>query len=653
MRKYACRAGQLSLLIGLATFAKNLAAQPARLASEAKKSLLQVLSDPLYRSIDLSKLDWSGGHDFGDHSEDISVILPEEDFLHPNGLYGMLEGSLDFAPKPYHISSFDEPRYAIIDDQATFPTKEEGITAARQFMNRQFPWFFAGGQISDEVTLVSGEDTETYRGGLWQIEFRNLNAEGLSTANANVQVRTADNKIVGFFCEKVEWPPHKFPFNAAKSKALDLGKSTASFPMSDLKVDSWHIVHSDKGPKFYYCFKLVCRNTKTGKRTTGELSMHGDTGELVWQPLGTKGPAIFWAEQEDRGPFPSSKYGPGPNDSQAFWTPLGLGHFSRAQIPGLPAGVRNGSLLALTAKNDLRRYLTCGLNKNLELNLATGKSWSPWVGIQQNNGWTYSLNLRTGDRRVIYPPDRNQFNLDLSSDGEWSVSSLLLEDDSSADRDLFVKQLPSAPMESYGTRLLVPGPQTRPLFSPDGEWLYFLSESEKLGRVICRIRTSLLHGPRTIVPTKGQVETVSPKLPAKLERISISSDSKKILLQLESTICLLDVATRSMTRVRPEIQAGDTGPLSYRIVDEACLGPTNDELTFTVTEIKKGQMESRIFCSKLDGSGVHAVTPADRGTATRFVFPESGKDAYHVTRDLVTHQSRWWKAHTGKWDDDD
>ncbi|RYG68496.1 hypothetical protein EON80_11560, partial [bacterium] len=558
------------------------------------------------------------------------VPLPDEQPLHAEGVFyqGQVKANLFGLIDPPSFGLSGKSNLRLIYGNKVQSDESQALKSAVSFAKPLFPGFFAE-EITPHVSSVN-ED------GIVEVLWRTYRPDGLPDLKLSIFVRLMDLKVVTFATSKLvgEWE-HKISPSEAQKTAIAYASTSK---VQDVKIVEWNV--SGGGGHRYYVIGLEGHNENGGERVSTSVSVDAATGTLDssidgWMPV---------HPQKSKFAF---------EDTLPVWTKSGLLFTSSRPIGGMPKWSNLGPQALLRTPQSQIFHVTQDFEDSPRY--ISGLQNSSWVAIDRGT-WTYALDLETGGYKMLGHLRREGSDPAVAPDGANSV--IIWDRGSENDRtqDLFADNLKNRnAWPNVRSRLVASHDQGKPVFSPDGNWLYFASVSvdKNSGQVTTSIdrlpRESVNRGKPMIIARAGDVPTNPQKLSegkigiiadlpghGPIERLSVFPSGKQLLAQANNEIFLIKIGnpTGKVTPLKlPKLVDAQVGsPLSD--IRDAWAGPGEDEITFSAaTKDAKGLLRKRIYSCAFDGSSLKAWTPQEASAVPTFKFPQGNLDAEQLARD--------------------
>ncbi|MBV9468311.1 MAG: hypothetical protein JO316_01740 [Abitibacteriaceae bacterium] len=604
----------LMLLLATHLVLSNIVGDDAREGENVQQHLQALLKDSQFLDIAWNKtFSWQAEHGY--------VHLPPENVNHPEGVFGVT-GLLatTFAVAPLEAScGAGQIELRVLTGEHFYPSENTCKQIALQFLKRHFSWFFETNVVPDPQ--ITGP-TNT---GVLSFRWEHTDKEGFPTDYVDADVRSIDGKVISFGALKVKFHPlHKITPSQAKQTALQIANK--DIQIRNAKVLSFFLDTTADRPCEYHV-ELQAQERETGQLLTGHISVDGMTGKPYMQK-----PLWKYADTNHRNSLNAVE------DFQPAWTNQGLVFSSKRDLANIPTWASYPTQLMLLNASGKITHLTSDLT--VGSGLPSGLDNSSWLTLQRQ-GWTYTFDLQTGNYKILASPERNGVNPAVNSSGSWGIVCGNGREPSST-IDLFADDL-SRPttMLHHRARLVAPGDQQHPIFSPDGHWLYFITTSESKDKKSLEGKQSLQRIPAEMVEVKkltqlsmNQVEDVVANLLNPIERLSIFPDGKKLLAQTPKGMSIITVQDKqSKSLALGSLTDNELGAVKIEQVKDGWAGPSDNEVTFSGKTVdKSGKIRWRIYSCHLDGSHVKALTPKDNNPIEPYKFSD-GKTAIDLAKE--------------------
>ena len=564
--------------------------------------------------------------------------LSSESIIHPKGFYRSKNILFHvFQTEPLEIGFYSDSELRLIQPGAKVLSAIECKEIGERFLREAFPHFFA------RLPLPTVEEHGPTRDGTYSFEWQRYRADELPDTSVRVTVRALDGKIVGFSAGRFvgTWE-HKITPSQAKQKAI--AQATAK-GFRDVRVSTWRL--DGGGGRRYYSIGLKAASSQAGQTLETGVSVDAENGKI-------NGSIEGWEVVPD---LTKNILQP-PTDRLPVWTRRGLIFSSTRSLEGMPVWapfveqlfVRDTKGQFFSITSDLMGSKFGGISASPD---------SDWVALQWHN-WSYALNLQDGNYRVLANSKRTLVTPAVQPDGTWAISSGLAAT-GNAGFDLMPDSLQREPAMALRGRLLMPNSdESTPIFSPDGQWLYFLKSKEDKGSTLLslhRIPASLIQTKERLAIKDEQQQAIIEKIPFVLERLSITPNGKSLIAQVPvdyvlqqndaktsgkmvkvpARIIVIDIETKKLRELKlPVLKDTEIGSISIEDLQDAWAGPGNDEVTFSGKTIDADKKERRrIYSCRFDGSNLRAWTPKENQPVPAYEFPETQKTAYELAKEIA------------------
>ena len=599
--------------------------------ADMKQRIVTAVSQPEVANYLGTRLDtdWSS-NEYGE------LFLGNEDATHPQGIFRAEGGSVvvwpDNPQNPLNFALFKEKStLRVIEPDASQLSQAELLKQATKFSQELFPKFFS----AKNLPLPQADGPNNL--GEVSVEWQRYDAEGLPNESVRVVLRRIDGKVLSFASSHFvgEWP-HKITPAQAKQAALASVQNNKAW--SDIKIIRLNL--SGANGKALYAIELKAFDKTTSRTGTAMAYVDALTGQSS-QPA--------WEYVADN--LASSVL---YNDRLPVWTAQGLVFSSQREIQSAPEWTRLPEQLMIRQENGQLFHLTADYEPDQFKSLNGAASWLAMIW----HGWSYALNLKNGEYRVLSNPKRYLNTPAVRPDGAWSVAAGMAAT-GNAGSDLMPDALQREPAMALRGRLLIPNSdETDPVFSPDGQWLYFIKSKDE-GEVLSlhRIPALIVETRERLAVKDEQQQAIIEKLPFPVERLSVTRDGKHLVAQLPlqyllphndlkkpaeivnltSHIAVIDIETKKLRELKlPSLKDTEIGSASIEELQDAWAGPGNDEVTFSGKTIDADKKERRrIYSCRFDGSNLRAWTPKENQPVPAYQFPETQKTAYELAKEIA------------------
>lgn len=284
------------------------------------------------------------------------------------------------------------------------------------------------------------------------------------------------------------------------------------------------------------------------------------------------------------------------------------------------------------------------LNGHIESIVADGFTFAPihpaispdgsMVAFQ--NGWALGiLDLQTGNVGQLLSRRSNAHSAAWHPGGEWLAVSVVREGRRAIHRVNVDRQR----LRARGSTALVRSitPPFRPVFDPMGKWFVFTTRERTDGlRQLHSVQVVYLDG--SGAPIDGP-KRVADHIVAPLS-VSAFPAGGRVLVCHEDGLEQLSVTTGVRSALpwknAPSLVAPAEEPLLR--VRDACLSPQGDQVAFSGLRWSQEPEDPAgwyIYVCNLDGSQLRRVTPLEDTPVEPYVFPESGKTAFDVAKEIA------------------
>jgi hypothetical protein len=590
-------------------------------SKEVQQYLYPLLHNPLFVG-----LDWSQPFSWQEDRYS-SIRLPRENAEHPEGVFWTHNMHATIWSKtPIDVSVDGKPDIRVIIPLRVLASGESCTNNALALLKNVYPWFFQ--KVPLPTPIIQGPD----RKGIWYLEWQRYSRDELPDTRIRAGVRSIDGKVVSFGSSKLvgSWE-HKITPTQAKQKAVQLASKDQA--LAGVEVAGWSI--NGSGGTRFYDIQLKARDRKSGQVLYLDTNINAMTGEVGtgsegWQPAEEDRPARFLV-----------------NDSLPVWTKHGLAFVSDRKLAGMPKWAVVPFQLFLQNQEGNLLYLTSDLGELPSFSSVSCLSNSSWLGIEWH-GWTYALNLQDGDYRVLGHPERRGTLPSINSDGSWAVV-MGTGHSGSTDFDLMPDKLKrNSPLSLRGRLVMPNADEHHPLFSPDGQWVYFIDSRKEKGQWLHKLQR--MHAAAALVSElkrveQDQVQTIA-ALSEDVERLSIFSDGAQVLLQNRKGMFIVSVPEgKIMPVILKDLRDAELGVIVEDITN-GWAGPSDDRVTFSgKTTDKDGKVRRRIYSCRFDGSDLKAHTPKDNEPVPMYKFPGSDKTAYDLAKEWALNEIKWDDEH--------
>ncbi|MBV9470275.1 MAG: PepSY domain-containing protein [Abitibacteriaceae bacterium] len=525
------------------------------------------------------------------------ISLPDEKVEHPEGIFWGQDVKAFVEDKPYlTVACGSSSKIRVLSDHLKLYTQTECQQRGLSYLKGHFSGFF---QNAKALALTIKEPD---RGGVWGFKWSQLGQDGLPDVTASVSVRAIDGKVTSFGLHKLsERAVHPVTPAQARQKAVEFASQNVN--VTNVKVVNILEMNNNLPS---YLIDLEAKDRESGAPLKGDVYINAITGNVI---KGTTIPNIAWelSEQDWRDPKVVVE------DTSPVWTKQGLLFNSYRTLAGMPMWAVFPAQLCLRNDRGQLFHLTSDMESGFQS--FTGTAYSPWAVIGRNF-WIYSVNLTTGDYKILQNP--------LQS----------IQEESRSDEGI------TSPFE---------------IVSPDGHWLYF--EVKKLGQhaSLNRIRRDLIK-PGKALKANGQRDALGSlphfkiknsqiilaELPDNIHRLSLFPDGEHLLMHSDKGMYIINIADHRFTPLSlPGLKDAELAGVPLQEIKDAWVGPSNDEVTFSgKTTDNGGKVRWRIYSCHLDGSGLQALTPTDNAPVEAYQFA-SGKTATDLAKDWALSEIRY------------
>lgn len=472
-------------------------------------------------------------------------------------------------------------------------------------------------KLSDEESPIGNAGVRTFR---WKKQYK-----GLDIANLSIDVRIWDGKIVKAFYSttpdiasslaKVRTTPSE-----AKKKFLQHAQSSNGDRFTKFRVDSLNLLLFGEPSRLSYLARLNAEN-RQGVPVTAVDVLDAVTGDYLIPNL-----AFSVSPQEHVSIL-------NVEDGLPIWTKQGLSFISNRKLAGMPSWAVFGPQLFLQNATGQMSYLTSDMA--VSPSFASGLSNSSWLAFERA-GWTYGLDLNTGDYRVLGQPERRGMTPAIDSSGLWSIIAGTAHGGGNV--DLMADNLKRGEkLQLRGRLMLREGDEHDPAFSPDGKWLYFISTKEGkegLTHALRRLPIELAHALELKELQEDQAQTLVASLPDEVRRLSVFPNGERLLLQTRKGMLLVNVADGKVSSLSfNNLKDSELGGLPIEDVTDGWAGPTDDEVTFSgYTKGPNKKEPRRIYSCRFDGSALKAWTSAADVPVSAHKFSVDKKNALNLAK---------------------
>jgi len=209
-------------------------------------------------------------------------------------------------------------------------------------------------------------------------------------------------------------------------------------------------------------------------------------------------------------------------------------------------------------------------------------------------------------------------------------------------QDIFRIKLGLEQLRSRDTSVLtrVDADQFSPKYAPDGSWLAFTAR-EYIGPgsaidTVCLVRMDETEQPA------AEPQLIVTGLPA-LSSLSVFPDAQRLLVCHERGLEVIDLDSRTKFPLKwPSLRDPDL-PGDYGVVvREAALSPDGARIAFSGLRWSGNVQDPAgwyIYVCDLDGSNLQRLTPLEDDPVPPYVFPETGKTAFDVAREIALQRT--------------
>ena len=504
--------------------------------------------------------------------------LPDEEPLHPDGIYSMeLMQCAEQTPKGTGMSCAGFSGVTLVKANHGL-SKLECARIAMSYAHDHFGWLFKPGLTTMSSVTVRRPDLST---GVWTFTWFHpgpQHDEDLHVAEVSADIRALDGKVVGFQAYRsLVYPPHRVTGDMARAMALKL--VAKCYPTYSPIVTSVNLTERLTAAP-YWAVKLQGHDAESRIEMTRTVTLDIQTGSSVgnddsvdWRPTISNELRVVDMPTMDRMPI---------------WTNDGLVFLSNRRLTDLPQWVPQATQ-AMTIDGAGRiTYLTDALN-SANPEKIDGQPAHSALNLQIA-GRVYSVDLRSG--KVLKTPTHNG----------------------------------NPDQQIEGSNFLV----------GSSKWAYFIGRrraNQTPGQTLYRVPV----GAANTGPDDRQPEIVIALLPASVTRISQFGTTDRLLVQAKSGLFLIDGASKKLDDlILPPFQDTDLHGASITDITDGYVGPTQSTILFAGRTIDvHSDVRWRIYRCALDGSGLTALTPADDVPVNCHRFAQGPADAYDLTLTLL------------------
>lgn len=580
---------------------------------------LPLLKNPLFVDLDWSlPVSWRT-------TEFAKVLLPSEKIEHREGVFRIVNvNSVVYNTEPLMMGVYSDFQLRVLGSETVFDRKHcEG--KALSFLAIAFPWYFKEGALPIPTVVLSGN-------GIYNFKWRRYGKDEMPTSTIYAGVRSIDGRVVSFTASQFSGPWER-KVSPAQAKEIAIRVAQKGTTMHNVKVGDWN---PSGGIGNFYEITLQAQKKNTNQTYTTSVTVDAANGKPYsnagWRPTSL-----------------SMHINVPVKDRLPVWANQNLSFVSSREIQNTPEWAQVPPQLYFQDQAGKLFYVTSDLlqSESQSLSFLSARKGSNWATFGRN-GWSYALNSKTGDYRVLGEPERPASSPTLSNDAQWAILSAKGHM-GNRDADLFADSLERKPELALRARLILPGSnEYNPLFSPDDKWLYFLRIrfiKDDAIQTLCRLPAAEVKVRDAKKLDETKIETIA-TIAKDIERMSIFPDGKRLLLQMLDGILIVDVAQKKVTPVKfPKLTDVEVGARITGIID-GWAGPTDDRITFSgQTTGKDGKVRRRIYSCRTDGTSLKAHTPKENTPVPMYKFPDGDKTAYDLAKTWALAEIKYEDAH--------
>jgi len=247
-------------------------------------------------------------------------------------------------------------------------------------------------------------------------------------------------------------------------------------------------------------------------------------------------------------------------------------------------------------------------------------------------GWCSRPALRHSADLFVFAAERRHGDLDVFADGiNWENKAL----------------------DTHRRIVRVDGPDERPVFSVDGQWVYYAhadDEALKTAHEEGGAEASVWSLFRVRADAPHQNTAVEEVLAGfgRVGRMSFFPDGRRLLVWHEGGLDVVDVEARTREPLGlpdlldPDLLDGPPLKIQDPVVspDGACLAFSG----YRDAEASDKLSGWYIYVCDLDGSNLERITPLEDDPVDFYVFPESGKSAFDLEKEMILERERQMSA---------
>ena len=548
-----------------------------------------------------------------------------------------------YGSTPPQVSVFGQSRLRVWNTLSRVFTQAECQSISWDFVKRHFSWFQ---DISPSPTL-STTPPSLQRKGIWGFDWKQFDSEGLISAEISVYVRAFDGKIVSFSTIKQDWPDHKAHFSKVKENIFEITKKNV--PLEEVSVigasivDQVNLFGKTNLPNLLYRVVIRSRDKLNLQTKTAVIYANVDTGELIWlNQRGEPAPSkIIWR---------SSRHGEKGQEVVGAWAPAlskqGLIFAANLNLMGMPKWIpATGQAFLKSSTTQGISFLTSDLSDGHGIQQISSLPNSDWFTVSYTGGWSYAINLQTAQRHTLGNPERGATTPTVDTQGRWGVISTTGRT-GNQDSDLFFKRLNDTTELGLRTRIILPkSDDYLPVFSLDGKWLFFISETEKTMN-LCKISTELLKEGEPVHPRVEHIEKIALPFPSQIRKVTFFPDGRKLLLDTLDKPLLLDLVTEKIQSVELKVSIDkELGGAKVKVIkDVEIVAGKDGEIIFCgETSDTKKITRLRLYSYNLGTKVLRALSPPNADIVPPHRFASSKETVFSLNKAIAFSEIAWEK----------